>query len=106
MSVDTPYFGRKNIVNAILMHSVAVPIVFLGFHVIFDCSAEGLVPITLPLAESLSTVTSLSELTCRVGLFHPIAFVNIVMFFLICVLFWMISLVQKSTWLIGESNAL
>ena len=103
MSVNTPYFGRKNIVNAILMHSVAAPIVFLGFHVIFDCPREGLLPISLPLMESLSTVTSLSELTCRVGLFHPIAFVNIVMFFLVCVLFWLISLVQKSTWLIGTS---
>ena len=101
MSINTPFFGRKNIVNAILMHSVAAPIVFLGFHVIYDCPREGLLPITLPLSESLSS--SLSELTCRVGLFHPIAFVNIVMFFLVCVLFWLISLVQRSTWLIGTS---
>ena len=104
MSQVGKFTAQKNIVNAILMHSVAAPIVFVGFHVLYDCPMEGLSPITFPLTESLQSVGSLSELTCRVGLFHPIIFVNIVMFFFVCVLFWLLSILQKSTWLIGTSS--
>jgi len=34
------------------------------------------------------------------GLYHPLVYVNVVFMLNVCILFWLISLVQKSTWLI------
>ena len=70
---------------------------------LFDCSPNKFSPITFPLLESLISTPNVMDLTCRVGLHHPIVFVNIVMFLFVCVVFWLISLYQKSTWLIGKN---
>lgn len=99
-----PFFNRKNIFNLFLTHLVAVPIICLGLHVLYDCSSIGISPITSPVLESLQSSKSLSDLTCRVGLYHPVIFVNCIIFFFVCVVFWIISLYQESTWLIGESK--
>jgi hypothetical protein len=37
---------------------------------------------------------------CKLGENHPIAFLNIIVFFCFSVLFWIISLFQQSTWLV------
>ena len=103
-SVIIPFFGRQNLFNACLLHLVASPILYVGFHVVYECPIKKSLPLTFPLSESLSSTSSLSELTCRIGLHHPLLFVNIVMFFFVCVVFWVISLYQKSTWLIGETR--
>ena len=102
--IASSFYSRQNIFNAFLLHTVAVPIVFLGFHVLFDCSPNKFSPITFPLLESLISTPNVMDLTCRVGLHHPIVFVNIVMFLFVCVVFWLISLYQKSTWLIGKNG--
>jgi hypothetical protein len=102
--IDKSFYSRQNIFNICLLHTVAVPIVFLGFHVLFDCSPTKFSPITSPLLDSLISTPNVMDLTCRVGLYHPLVFVNIIMFFLVCVVFWLISLYQKSTWLIGKSS--
>ena len=101
---DKSFYSRQNIFNICLLHTVAVPIVFLGFHVLFDCSPTKFSPITSPLLDSLISTPNVMDLTCRVGLHHPLVFVNIIMFFFVCVVFWLISLYQKSTWLIGKSS--
>jgi hypothetical protein len=101
---DKSFYSRQNIFNICLLHTVAVPIVFLGFHVLFDCSPSKFNPITSPLLDSLISTPNVMDLTCRVGLHHPLVFVNIIMFFFVCVVFWLISLYQKSTWLIGKSS--
>lgn len=100
--IPKSFYSRQNLFNAFLLHSVAVPIVFLGFHVLFDCSPNKFSPITFPLFDSLTSSPNVMDLTCRVGLHHPIAFVNIIMFIFVCVVFWLISLYQESTWLIGR----
>ena len=99
-----PFFDRKNIFNLCLVHLVAVPIIFLGLHVLYECQSTSLLPISFPILESLESTKTLSDLTCRVGLHHPLIFVNIIIFFFVCVVFWIISIYQNSTWLIGESE--
>jgi len=37
---------------------------------------------------------------CYIGLYHPMYFTNIAFFLLVCIVFWLISLFQRSTWLI------
>jgi steroid 5-alpha reductase family enzyme len=96
-----PFYSIRNLYNAFLMHSVGFPIVLAGLHIIYDCPTEGLSPITFPLAESVTSATdNLGTIVCRIGLFHPILYVNIVVLFLVCGVFWFLSLIQKSTWLI------
>mmetsp|Transcript_6023 Transcript_6023/g.6157 ORF Transcript_6023/g.6157 Transcript_6023/m.6157 type:complete len:352 (+) Transcript_6023:147-1202(+) len=95
----TPFYSVQNLCNAFLELSVAVPIIFAGIHVIYNCPLESLTPITQPILDSMADST-VSELYCRIGLYHPLIFVNIVFFFCVNVTFWVISLIQKSVWLI------
>jgi hypothetical protein len=76
--------------NFPLMIAVGVPPVLLGYTVINNC--HDLQGISLDL--------------CNIGLQQPLIFVNIVFFLCICINFWLISLLQGSTWLIGKETHL
>jgi len=88
----------KNYLNFLIMLSVAVPILLSGYRVMDKdfCSS----------AKLNLRIKNISELKigrdsfCLLGLIYPQLFVNIVFFFNVCVLFWLISLFQNSTWLI------
>ena len=97
--MDEPEISTAhNALNAILTVAVALPAVYAGNLVATDCytNASGLH--TGP----LTSLTDTTNAFCRLGLNHPIAFVNLAFFLNVCVLFWIISLLQGSTWLIGE----
>lgn len=88
-----------NAVNAVLVVVVALPAVFATRALIQHCDAaehtERIDPWALELADLWG-----KDLYCRLYLRHPISYVNAVFFLNVCVLFWLISLVQRSTWLI------
>jgi hypothetical protein len=97
--MDEPEISpAQNALNAILMVAVALPAVYAGSLVTTDCFANASGLYTGPLTNLNDTTNAF----CRLGLNHPIAFVNLVFFLNVCVLFWIISLLQGSTWLIGE----
>ena len=112
---------QKNLFNAILMVAVAVPLVYTYFLFVQHCdpSLVRLAPfdddaefeenyddihrsikanVITPLRE-MSNLTTADQI-CRFGLKYPAYFVNILFFFGICVVFWLMNLVQSSTWLI------
>ena len=43
---------------------------------------------------------------CAIFLHHPVIYVNLLFFSNVCVLFWIMSLIQQSTWLIGRTAEL
>ena len=100
---DTAYFSVQNILNGVIMFVVAIPIILMGSYVVNDCpmiaQSRVLQPITLPL--NTNTFLGVEDAFCRIGLFHPIAFVNLVFFMNINVIFWLIATVQDNSWLIG-----
>ena len=88
-----------NAVNAVLVVAVALPAVLATRALIQHCDIAEHTERIDPSALELSDLWS-KDLYCRLYLLHPISYVNVVFFFNVCVLFWLISLVQKSTWLI------
>ncbi len=76
-----PFSSPRNLGNAALVVAVAIPPFFLARLLGLACD---------PGASAM----------CRFGVEHPIAAVQIIFFLTVTVLFWLISIVQKSTWLI------
>ena len=81
--------------NALIMVVVALPSVVLGYYICCQCP-------TLSFDGIASVKRQFMEYTCNNGMNHPLFFVNGVFLANVCVLFWLISLIVKSTWLIGK----
>lgn len=76
------HFTHRNSLNALLCVIVATPACAIGYVVCNNCKV-------------------LSNLyLCDLAVNSPILFVNAVFFLNVCVLFWVISLIVNSTWLI------
>ena len=82
----------RNISNAALAGVVAIPALIFYFAFLYDC------PGAMKLEES-STMKQWSRV-CEWGREHPLGLVNVIFFLNVDVLFWIISLVQGSTWVL------
>lgn len=92
--------AAQNLTNAVLMVAVAIPSVYYAWYLSNVC-----------MPQQQKAVVALEELwhykswsataSCAVGYQHPMVTVNILFFLNVNCLFWIISLVQGSTWLIG-----
>lgn len=80
----------NSLVNLSLIAAVALPAVIVGNWIHSN-----------PNCEEYRNNENVYKL-CDMGLKDPVMFVNVVMFFNMCVLFWFVSLIQKSCWLIGS----
>ena len=89
-----PPLGRKNLLNLLLLLLVPLPGVAAA-RWLFGAFAPG----SLPPDPGWGGLASLDD-TAAFLLHHPIVAVNVWFFFNVCVLLWLISLVQRSTWLI------
>mmetsp|Transcript_17909 Transcript_17909/g.50452 ORF Transcript_17909/g.50452 Transcript_17909/m.50452 type:complete len:448 (+) Transcript_17909:3-1346(+) len=91
-----------NIGNAILMVLAGVPLVLAYYWFLENCDSEGVSPAERPLEGAVFDLQTLTtpEAVCEYGIRYPAAFANVLFFFGICVLFWILNIVQGSTWLI------
>jgi hypothetical protein len=95
-----------NVVNTCILAAVLLPLLAAGYYLQM-CAAK---PETetqhgqgLPLPGWAYPPRSAAQL-CHVGLQYPLAYLNVVFGVLVCGVFWAISVVQGSTWLIGERS--
>jgi hypothetical protein len=88
-----------NGINFLLMLVVALPAVSVTKYVFEECDPAKYEPVSWSWPE-VPDVALDTDLLCRVGLFHPLLYVNVVFLLNVCVLFWLVSLVVGSTWLI------
>ena len=86
---------HHNLGNALLCIAVALPSWFISIFINERC--EEILSLSPP--QSFERGWSTSH-TCALSLYHPILFVHLLFFLNVTVLFWLISLVQNSTWLI------
>ena len=93
----------QNAMNCVIMLAVALPAILVSNFVFNGCDPNSFSPLD-SISDGLEmldfTLDGVERFTCTVGLYHPIVFVNIVFFMNVCILFWFISLLQGSTWLI------
>ena len=85
------------ILNGILMIIVSIPAIICGYYVCNSCN-ESIYSFISVISDSNDILNNI----CYISNYYPIYFVNIVFFFNVCVLFWFISLLVDSTWLIGK----
>jgi steroid 5-alpha reductase family enzyme len=89
-----PLLGRKNLLNGLLLLLVPLPGVAAA-RWLFRRFEPG----TLPPDPGWGGLASLDGAAAFL-LHHPIVAVNVLFFLNVCVLFWLIALAQRSTWLI------
>jgi len=97
-----------NVLNALLMVAVAVPALALTYTLFTTCpssSAEAVAASPDAFSELLLLLASGSQQEwkdsmCSIAFRSPLLYVNIVFFVNVCVLFWLVSLAQRDTWLI------
>ena len=89
-----PVLGRKNLGNLLLLLAVPIPAV-AGARWLF----ARFDPTNLPVDPGWGGIASVDTAAAFL-LQHPIVCVNVLFFLNVCVLFWLLSLVQRSTWLI------
>ncbi len=89
-----PPLGRKNLANLLLLFLVPLPSLFATRWLFsyFDATQ-------IPLDPGWAVSRSIAEMAALL-LHHPIATVNVLFFLNVCLLFWLLSLAQRSTWLI------
>jgi steroid 5-alpha reductase family enzyme len=89
LAARTGHTPRQNAINAALLVAVALPWAFGVWYHTERCGDGG------------GGRSEAGEWWCGLAArLHPVALVNVYFFFNVCVLFWVISLVQRSTWLI------
>lgn len=79
---------HRDLKNALIFFLVPIPAVLAWWLLVRLCDPAG------------ACSTGAPAWFCRLGLEHPIGFVNALFFANVCVLFWLISVVQRSSWLI------
>jgi len=89
-----PWWGRQNLANALILLAVPLPGV-LAARALFGHFEPG----RIPADPGLGGVVTLSGAAAFL-LHHPIVCVNLLFFCNVCVLFWLLALAQRSTWLI------
>jgi steroid 5-alpha reductase family enzyme len=89
-----PVLGRKNLVNLAILVLVPLPGI-LASAWLFTYFAPGAIPPD-PGWEGIQGRDTLSAFL----LHHPISAIHLLFFVNVCVLFWLLALVQRSTWLI------
>jgi steroid 5-alpha reductase family enzyme len=89
-----PVLGRRNLANLALVLVVPLPAVLFSAW-LFDYFPAG----AIPPDPGLSQVASVHD-AAAVLLHHPILTVNLVFFVNVCVIFWILALLQGSSWLI------
>jgi len=89
-----PLLGRKNLSNLVLVLLVPLPSVAVTLW-LFGHFTPGSIPADPGWRNVAGVDAALAWLVHR-----PILTVNLLFFFNVCVLFWVISLAQRSTWLI------
>jgi steroid 5-alpha reductase family enzyme len=82
---------RRNLLNGMLLTGVMLPSLWATRYLIAQCPE---------VAGNYEAGTSTAACMCQFGLTQPIAMVNLLFFVNVCVGFWLIHLVQKSTWLV------
>lgn len=88
-----------SLVNLALLLGVPIPSVAFAIFLNRGCEES---QYHMATASKLAGSAPLSwtDLACAVGYQHPFLTSNILFFINVCVLFWIISLLQGSTWLI------
>ncbi|MEW5303533.1 MAG: hypothetical protein WDW36_006215 [Sanguina aurantia] len=100
-----PVSKLRGFANMVVLVVVALPALYFAHHLQHTCTqAERLRPFDMPGALRADWQRALLQLLepswwCALGQ-HPILAVNVVYFLNVNVLFWVLSLVQGSTWLI------
>lgn len=104
---------HSNLINGILLVVVALPALWIGWYLRAECPAQGsifVVSFTIwAFTELVYLIASTSSLTstepwwtipslCRLAINHPVWAANVIYFFNVNVLFYIISLFQDSTW--------
>jgi steroid 5-alpha reductase family enzyme len=89
-----PLLGRRNLLNLLLLLAVPLPGVGAAYW-LFHRFEPGAIPPD-PGWSGLDSADAVAAFL----LHHPIAAVNVGFFANVCLLFWLISLAQRSTWLI------
>jgi len=89
-----PLLGRKNLLNLLLVLAVPLPALFCAWR-LFDWFPPGLVPA----APSWGAVETADDWAAWL-LHHPLISINLFYFVFVNVGFWLIALIQRSSWLI------
>ena len=96
------HLSIQNIVNIIQIFVVAIPAIYLARLIYNKCTYDPLIASQESRDwkwDERMIIKSFSDF-CYVGIYHPILMVNYIYFFNVNVLFWILSLIQNSTWLI------
>lgn len=86
--------------NWVLLFAVAIPAVWFAVALRTTCTSDQRTQTFQWLSLTTSDVYRNPALWCAVGHQAPFVTTNILFFLNVCVLFWFLSLVQRSTWLI------
>jgi hypothetical protein len=92
-SWNTNHIEVEHFLNSLLVIVVCIPSIILTMYLFDNCD--------ITINSNDMAALSLNNV-CTLGLHYPLLYVNILFFFNVCVLFWLLSLVQRSTWLIGK----
>eukprot|EP01088_Endostelium_zonatum_P009147 TRINITY_DN2234_c0_g2_i1.p1 TRINITY_DN2234_c0_g2~~TRINITY_DN2234_c0_g2_i1.p1 ORF type:complete len:345 (+),score=43.67 TRINITY_DN2234_c0_g2_i1:65-1099(+) len=93
---EQSHFSPKNLLNFLQLILVPIPSIYLTQFLFSHCPFPSNSDPTSPPSPNSSTLLSL----CSIILYHPILYVNLLYFFNCNVLFWILNLIQSSTWLI------
>jgi len=89
-----------NILNALLIVAVAIPaVVFLRWFN-EECPMLGSDVQHVPLLQNWTELFTSKQAVCAFGMHHPLNFLHAIFFVNVCVLFWVISIITGTTWLI------
>lgn len=89
-----------SLVNLALLLLVPIPSVAFAVFLNRGCEETQYHMATTVKAAGSAAVLSWTDLVCAKGFQHPFLTANILFFINVCLLFWVISLLQRSTWLI------
>lgn len=101
----------RNTCNFVLLIAVALPSLAFYYFIVDNCSPQNKVDdgnfgVQSLLVSSFRIINPVNENTlCQWALKQPIIVVNVIVFLNVCVLFWIISLLQQSTWVLKKQKA-
>jgi len=96
MGGKAKHTSTTTVTNTVLMVAVAVPAIVWCSKAFVLCNAFGNKSEYAGITAPGGLILGLQQLTCR----QPLAAVNFIFLVNVCVLFWIINLIQGSTWLI------
>jgi steroid 5-alpha reductase family enzyme len=93
-STSQPPYGRRNLLNALLVLMVPLPAVLCAWLLFDRFPAD-----SIPAAPAWTEVDSADQLAAWL-LHHPLVAANVFYFVFVNLVFWLIAIVQRSSWLI------